>query len=122
MLVERAGVSPRVDPTAWVAPGATLIGDGAEIATRAEVRVNGTVHLLSRLPEGAVVPIGWVAIGDPARILPPGSHEEIWEIQESLDFPGEIFGVTRSPDMMREIMDRYVKSLGRHRDDRVIDK
>jgi gamma-carbonic anhydrase len=41
------------------------------------------------------VPIGWVAVGDPARIFPPGQHEQIWAIQESLDFPGTVYGVAR---------------------------
>jgi hypothetical protein len=30
------------------------------------VRINGIVHLKTRLPADAVVPIGWVAVGDPA--------------------------------------------------------
>ena len=30
-----------------------------------------TVHLLTNLPEDATVPIGWVAVGDPAQMLPP---------------------------------------------------
>ncbi len=198
MIVEHAGRSPRVDPTAWVAPTATLVGDvevgphsrvlfgavltadggpvrvgarcvvmenavlrgtrrhplrlgdrvlvgpraylsgcavgeecflatgatvfnGARLGRRVEVRVNGTVHLKTRLDDGSLVPIGWVAVGDPARILPPDRHDEIWAVQEPLDFPGEIFGVERSPDMMTEIMDLYTRGLARHRGDSVID-
>src|SRR5215203_4801638 len=30
-------------------------------------------------PPEAVVPIGWVAVGDRANILPPGDHRRIWE-------------------------------------------
>ena len=55
--------------------------------------LHGHVHHLGR---GAVVPIGWIAVGDPARILPPGRHEEIWAIQQELDFPGTVYGVARS--------------------------
>jgi hypothetical protein len=85
------------------------------------VQVNGTVHLKTVLPAGALVPIGWIAVGDPATILPPDRHEDIWSIQEQLDFPKEVFGVDRSPDMMAEIMARYTAGLARHRDDRIID-
>lgn len=99
----------------------TTVFNGARIGRRAEVRVNGTVHLKTVLPAEAVVPIGWVAVGDPAAILPPEGHEEIWAIQEKLDFPGEIFGVDRSPDMMTEIMARYTRSLTQHTSDRVIE-
>lgn len=199
MLIEHRGNSPKVDPSAWMAPTATISGDveigpesrilfgavvtadggpvrigsrcvvmenavlrgtrkhplsigsnvlvgpraylsgctiedevflatgsavfnGARIGRRAEVRVNGTVHLRTVLPEEAVVPIGWVAVGDPANILPPDRHEEIWAIQEALDFPGEIFGVDRSPEMMVEIMARYTRALGSHEEDRLIEE
>ncbi len=199
MLIEHAGNSPRIDPTAWVAPTATIAGDvevgpesrvlfgavltadggpvrigsrcvvmenavlrgtrkhpltvgdrvlvgprayltgctvedeaflatgtavfnGARIGSRAEVRVNGTVHLRTALPAGEVVPIGWVAVGDPARVLPPDRHDDIWAIQEPLDFPKEIFGVDRSPEMMAEIMDRYTRGLRSHRNDRIVEE
>jgi carbonic anhydrase/acetyltransferase-like protein (isoleucine patch superfamily) len=82
---------------AFLATGSRVF-NGAIIGARTEVRINATVHLLTKLPEGATVPIGWVAVGDPARILPPEAHGEIWAIQEPLNFPREIFGSTgRSP-------------------------
>jgi carbonic anhydrase/acetyltransferase-like protein (isoleucine patch superfamily) len=198
MLIEHAGASPRIDPTAWVAPNATVAGDvvigpktrvlfgavltadggpirigsecvlmenavlrgtrkhplrlgdrvlvgpraylsgctiedevflatgstvfnAAQIGRRAEVRVNATVHLKTVVAEETVVPIGWVAVGDPAELLPPDRHEEIWSIQMPLDFPLEVFGVERSDDMMTEIMTRYVRGLDKHRDDRRLD-
>lgn len=85
----------------------------------AEVRVNGTVHLRTALPPDAVVPIGWVAVGDPAEVLPPGDHERIWELQEPLDFPGTVFGVERGPagTMMPEMLRCYAGALGAHRED-----
>ena len=95
--------------------------NGAIIGARAEVRINATVHLLTKLPDDATVPIGWVAVGDPARILPPEAHEEIWAIQEPLNFPKEIFGVDRpepGETRMPEMMARYCRALSRHRDDR----
>ena len=106
-----------VEDEAFLATGATVF-NGARIGRRAEVRINGTVHLKTVLPDETVVPIGWVAVGDPATILPPQSHDEIWAILERLDFPKEIFGVDRSPDMMTEIMIRYTRSLARHAADR----
>ena len=78
------------------------------------------MHVISRLGAGAMFPIGWVAVGDPAQILPPDAHDEIWSIQASLDFPGTVFGVPRAPDgasRMPEVMARYARSLGRHADD-----
>jgi hypothetical protein len=51
------------------------------------------MHVNTALPDDGLVPIGWVAVGDPARILPPSAHDEIWEIQRELDFPGTVFGL-----------------------------
>ncbi len=109
-----------VGDEAFLATGSTVF-NGARIGRRAEVRVNGTVHLKTVLPDEALVPIGWVAVGDPASIVPPDRHDEIWAIQEPLDFPQEIFGVERSSDMMTEIMARYTRSLASHAEDRIID-
>jgi carbonic anhydrase/acetyltransferase-like protein (isoleucine patch superfamily) len=124
---DRVLVGPRVylsgctvDDEAFLATG-TAVFNGARIGRRAEVRINGTVHLKTVLPGEATVPIGWVAVGDPATILSPDRHDEIWGIQEQLDFPSEIFGVERSPDMMTEIMARYARSLARHTADRIIE-
>lgn len=191
MIIKHDGVSPRIDPTAWVAPNAVICGDvavgprcrimhGAQviaesgsitigrecivmenavlrssvrhplvignncligphahvvgctvadevfIATGAaifhsahlgkgsEVRVNGVVHLKSDLAAGATVPIGWVAVGNPARIFPPGEHEQIWEIQEPLNFPLTVYGFDRSESSMKKITRRLSEALGSH--------
>jgi carbonic anhydrase/acetyltransferase-like protein (isoleucine patch superfamily) len=112
----------RVGDCAFLATGSRVF-NGAMIGSRAEVRINATVHLLTKLPEDATVPIGWVAIGDPARILPPEAHDDIWAIQKPLNFPKEIFGVDRpkpGETRMPEITARYCRALSRHRDDRVL--
>jgi carbonic anhydrase/acetyltransferase-like protein (isoleucine patch superfamily) len=44
----------------FLATGATVF-NGARIGARAEVRINGTVHLRTVLPEDAVVPLNWIA-------------------------------------------------------------
>jgi carbonic anhydrase/acetyltransferase-like protein (isoleucine patch superfamily) len=105
---------------AFVATGAAVF-NGASIGAKAEVRINGIVHVGTSLPDGTVVPIGWVAVGDPASILPASSAEEIWEKLRPLNFPKEVFGVDRSEEMMVDIMSRYSRSLSRHKDDRIIE-
>ncbi|GAA3384792.1 gamma carbonic anhydrase family protein [Cryptosporangium minutisporangium] len=99
----------------------SVVFNGARIGDGCEVRVNGCVHLRTVLPPGSMVPIGWVAVGDPARILPPDRHEEIWEVQRDLDFPGYVFGVDRdAPAAMVRMMERYARTLGHHRGDSII--
>jgi carbonic anhydrase/acetyltransferase-like protein (isoleucine patch superfamily) len=103
----------------FLATGATVFNH-AVIGARAEVRINGTVHLKTIVPPDATVPIGWVAVGDPASILPPDRHDEIWAIQERLDFPKAVFGLERPPSgtsLMPELTRRYAAFLRAHRDD-----
>ncbi|MGV9193482.1 gamma carbonic anhydrase family protein [Microbacterium sp. MC2] len=100
----------------------TRVFNGARIGAHSEVRINAVVHLRTVLPPESVVPIGWVAVGDPAQLLPPEKHEEIWALQHELDFPGYVFGLDRdTPDLMVQLAERYGASLARHRHDRRVD-
>jgi carbonic anhydrase/acetyltransferase-like protein (isoleucine patch superfamily) len=100
----------------------TRVFNGARIGERTEVRINAVVHLRTVLPPDAVVPIAWVAVGDPVQILPPDRHEEIWAAQRELDFPGYVFGLDReTPDLMVQLTERYGRSLARHAEDRRVD-
>ena len=110
-----------IEGTAFLATG-TSVFPGAQVGAGAEVRINGVVHVNSVLAPGALVPIGWVAVGNPAEVLPPGEHDAIWAIQEGLDFPGTVFGLERRParELMPQVTRLYAERFGRHRDDRVL--
>jgi len=108
-------VGAQIDGEVFIATGAAVF-HGAQIGRGSEVRINGTVHLRTRLEPGSTVPIGWIAVGDPAQILPPDQHEAIWTVQKTLDFPGFVYGVDRSsPDLMKNITSRLSDGLGIHR-------
>lgn len=113
-----------VEDDCFLATGSAVF-TGARIGRGAEVRINGIVHLKTALPAGATVPIGWIAVGAPCRILPPDRHEEIWALQKPLDFPKTVFGIDRPPaggTSMPEAMRRYAAALNRrHRGDRPVD-
>jgi len=102
----------------FLATGCSLF-PGSRLGREVEVRVNGVVHVNTVLDDGALVPIGWVAVGDPARVLAPGEHDEIWKIQEGLDFPRTVYGVPRGTPA-RELMQRQADWFAAHRDDRVV--
>jgi carbonic anhydrase/acetyltransferase-like protein (isoleucine patch superfamily) len=105
----------------FLASGARVF-NGARVRAHCEVRVNAIVHRHTTLPEGTVVPIGWVAVGDPVQLLSPDRHEEIGLAQPELDFPGHVFGVDReTPDLMVQLTERYGRSLARHAADRRVD-
>jgi hypothetical protein len=86
------------------------------------VRINAIVHIRTDLPAYATVPIGWVAVGDPAKILPPDQHDAIWAIQKALNFPKYVYGVERPAEggtNMPEITRRRSESLASHKDDTI---
>jgi carbonic anhydrase/acetyltransferase-like protein (isoleucine patch superfamily) len=108
-------VGAQIANEVFIATGAAVF-HGAVVGEGAEIRVNGTVHLRSRLEPGATVPIGWIAVGDPAKILPPDRHEAIWALQEPLNFPGFVYGFDRNtPHLMRAVTARLSERLGVHR-------
>ena len=103
----------------FVATGASLF-PGSVAGAGSELRINSVLHVNSRLVERTVVPIGWIAVGDPAELFSPDRHEELWEVQRDLDFPGTVYGVPRGTPM-RTVMARQVEFYGAHRADRVVD-
>ncbi|MGP3951691.1 gamma carbonic anhydrase family protein [Streptomyces sp. 7N604] len=104
-----------VEDEVFVATGASLF-PGAVAGAGSELRIHSVLHVNSRLAPGAVVPIGWIAAGDPAELFSPDRHDELWEVQRELDFPGTVYGVPRGTSM-REIMARQADFYGAHRDD-----
>jgi|SRR5215204_2668686 len=102
----------------FLATGASLF-PGSRLGRDVEVRINGVVHVNSVLEDGAMVPIGWVAVGSPARTIAATAHDEIWQIQEPLDFAGTVYGLPRSASA-RERMERQTEWFGAHREDRVL--
>jgi len=105
-----------IEDEVFVATGATIF-HSAHLGKGCEVRVNGVVHVRTKLAAGEMVPIGWVAVGSPAQILPPHEHEKIWELQEPLNFPLTVYGLERSHANMGEITRRLSKALWSHAND-----
>jgi carbonic anhydrase/acetyltransferase-like protein (isoleucine patch superfamily) len=106
-----------IEEQVFVATGAAVF-HGAHIGPGCEIRTNGVVHLKTRLPAGETVPIGWVAVGDPATVLPPDAHDRIWEIQQPLNFPLTVYGFDRAEADMVKITRRLAERLASHRSDR----
>ncbi|MGW7537881.1 gamma carbonic anhydrase family protein [Amycolatopsis sp. NPDC054798] len=108
-----------VEDEVFVATGASLF-PGSVAGAGAELRINSVLHVNSRLEPGAVLPIGWIAAGNPAELFSPDRHDELWEVQRGMDFPGTVYGVPRGASM-REIMSRQSRFYGSHQDDRLLD-
>ncbi len=101
-----------VEDEVFVATGASVF-HGARLGKGSEVRINAVVHIRTVVAAGDTVPIGWVAVGDPAKILPSDQHDAIWAEQAPLNFPDWVYGLPRStPDMMQAITARLSGELG----------
>jgi gamma-carbonic anhydrase len=93
-----------VEDEVFIATGASLF-PGSVAGRGSELRINSVLHVNSVLPAQTVVPIGWIAAGDPAELFSPDRHDDLWAVQQTLDFPRTMYGVPRGTSM-REIMRR----------------
>jgi gamma-carbonic anhydrase len=109
-----------IEDEAFLGTGASVF-PGATVGHGAEVRINGVVHVNSALAAGVTVPIGWIAVGDPAELFPPDQHDELWPVQRRMDFPRTVFGLSREEATMEKVARRYAEQFGHHREDRVLD-
>jgi carbonic anhydrase/acetyltransferase-like protein (isoleucine patch superfamily) len=108
-----------VQDEVFMATGVSVF-PGAVAGTRSELRINSVLHVNSRLAPDTVVPIGWIALGDPAELFSPDRHDELWQVQRGLDFPGTVYGVARGTSM-RDIMAGQSDFYGEHSNDRLIE-
>lgn len=109
----------RIEDEVFVATGASLF-PGSVAGAGSELRINSILQVNSRLAQGSVLPIGWIAVGDPAELFSPDRHDDLWEVQRELDFPGTVYGVPRGTSM-RELMKRQAEYYGSHRQDRILE-
>lgn len=110
-----------VENECFLATGAKIY-QGAQIGRRTEVRIDGIVHVRSTLAPRSLVPIKWVAVGDPATVFPPDDHEAIDAALGRMDFAHHVYGLEHKPgggvDMdMKELTRREIAGLADHRDD-----
>ncbi len=103
----------------FIATGASLF-PGSVAARGSELRINSVLHVNTRLMPETIIPIGWIAAGNPAQLFSPDQHEELWQVQSELDFPGTVYGVPRGTPMPT-IMARQSEFYRAHRDDQIID-
>jgi carbonic anhydrase/acetyltransferase-like protein (isoleucine patch superfamily) len=113
-----------IEDGVFVATGSSIFS-GAYIGTQSTIKINGVVHIKTRLPQGSVVPIGWIAIGDPVEILSPDQDERITELLKELDFPKTVFGIDREilkGNLMTEMTNRYGQRLLSYERDVLLDE
>jgi carbonic anhydrase/acetyltransferase-like protein (isoleucine patch superfamily) len=100
----------------FIATGA-MVFNGARMGRASSVALGGAVHIGCVVPPQTRIPIGWVAVGDPARLYPPGEAEIIRAgLDEAGGFLPFVFGTDPAADrsqQMRTAMRRYAGFLSR---------
>jgi carbonic anhydrase/acetyltransferase-like protein (isoleucine patch superfamily) len=108
----------------FIATGA-MVFNGAQMGRASSVALGGAVHIGCVVPPQTRIAIGWVAVGNPARLYPPGEAEAIRAgLDEAGGFLPFVFGTDPAAgrgEQMRTAMRRYVRYLSRsHGDDEQI--
>jgi carbonic anhydrase/acetyltransferase-like protein (isoleucine patch superfamily) len=100
----------------FIATGA-MVFNGAQMGRASSVALGGAVHIGCVVPPQTRIPIGWVAVGDPARLYPPGEAENIRAgLEEAGGFLPLVFGTDPAAgrsQQMRTAMRRYASFLSR---------
>jgi carbonic anhydrase/acetyltransferase-like protein (isoleucine patch superfamily) len=100
----------------FIATGA-MVFNGALMGQASSVALGGAVHIGCVVPPQTRIPIGWVAVGDPARLYPPGQADDIRAgLEEAGGFLPFVFGTDPAADrsqQMRAAMRRYTSFLSR---------
>src|SRR5205823_5299112 len=105
----------------FIATGA-MVFNGAQMGRASSVALGGAVHIGCVVPPETRIPIGWIAVGDPARLYPPGDAGPIRAgLEEAGGFLPFVFGTDPAAgrgEQMRTAMRRYTAMLAReHQDD-----
>ena len=85
-------VGATIENEVFLATG-TSIFHGSHIGAQSVVRIHGVVHVNTHLAAKTSVPIGWVAVGNPAQLFSTDQAEELWAVQEPLNFAKTVYGV-----------------------------
>ena len=114
-------VGSTVEDRVFLATG-TSIFHGSRLGEGSVVRIHGVVHVNTVLETAATVPIGWVAVGDPAQLFSTDRHDALWDVQKTLDFAATAYGIDGPlQDGMVSATSRVSRRLDSHKADTVID-
>lgn len=115
----------RIGAKVFIATQSSLF-PGSVVGDRAVVRIGAIVHVNTHLAADTLVPIGWVALGNPAELLPPERHEEIVRILNTLRFRETVYGIDPEFDSdsdgspMPAISERNALLYGKHLRDKIV--
>ena len=113
-----------LDDHVFVATGG-MVFNGAVLGAASSLALGAAVHIGCQVPAETRIPIGWVAVGEPARLYPPDRVNEIREgLEEAGGFLSSVFGTERGllrAEAMHTAMTRYSVALAAHGSDVILE-
>lgn len=112
-----------IDQECFLATGATVFNT-AVLKAGTWVAVHGVVHIGAYCPPSTYIPLGHIAVGNPATIYQPNDAPAASQAIASIGFTKTVFGFEAeqiaNPVTIHEICERYTHALRHHRDDRIV--
>lgn len=102
-----------VEDNVFIATGVSIF-NGAVLESRSVARINCIVHINSVLKSGTAMPIGWIALGNPADLYPPEAGEAVVAHLASLGFSKTVFGLEPAESgesILPTMLSRYNNAL-----------
>jgi carbonic anhydrase/acetyltransferase-like protein (isoleucine patch superfamily) len=98
--------------------------NGAVLEEGVVVAIHAVVHVATRCPSGTGVPIGHIALGEPATVYAPHEAPKVHAQLSALGFAKLVFGLDtqRLADAgtIEKLCERYARALKNHRDDCIV--
>jgi len=116
-------IGATVSGPGFIATGAAVF-NGALLEPGVVVAVNAVVHLDTHCPAGTAVPIGHIALGDPAKIYPPHHAPAVHAQLSALGFTKAVFGLEAQrladAETIAKVCARYARALQSHGKDQIL--
>jgi carbonic anhydrase/acetyltransferase-like protein (isoleucine patch superfamily) len=113
-----------IESECFLATG-TAVFNKARVGRGSTIAVHGVVHVATQCPADTFVPLGQVALGDPAVVYAAAEVLDMHSHLFALGFTDTVFGFESSHlsngEATRELCRRYARSLARHGADRMLD-
>jgi len=98
-------VSRKIEDETFLATGTEIVRSSPQ-GSGSEVQAKGTLDVTTRLAPVRVIPMGWVAMNDPAEMPSTEQHDRIRAMQEWLNFSRATFGLDRNKAALTEVLQR----------------
>jgi carbonic anhydrase/acetyltransferase-like protein (isoleucine patch superfamily) len=112
----------KLDRNCFIATGAVIF-NGSQLGAATTVAIGAKVHFNTTIGANSIVPMGFIAFGDPAKIYPPQDAGLVHEAMAKPSFMQYVFGVETEGKTRSQVMDammaRYVAALATHASDLV---